>query len=279
MAKGKCSLFLPSVICLLPFAMLLATPHYPQPQGYITDAANVLDSASRQQLENQLSSFQQTTSIEIAVVTVPSLEGETVESYANGLFSQWRVGKKDKNNGLLILLAPSEHRTRIEVGYGLEPVLTDGLCGQIIREQMIPRFKEGHYGQGLAEAITAIEGILAGGTVPAPPRRNTALPIRGLAYFALVGLYALPFTTVAAVVAFLIFFFGPLTSKFFGFLLIPIGLVLDTVRYRSSWGGLSAGRGYYGGWSSGGFGGFGGGGGFGGFGGGSSGGGGASGGW
>jgi len=257
-----------------------AVPNYPKPQGYVTDAANVLDAAARQQLESQLATFKKSTSIEIAVVTVPSLEGETVETYANGLFSQWGIGKKNKNNGLLILVAPTEHKTRIEVGYGLEPVLTDGQAGEIIREQMIPRFKEGDYGQGVIGSVSVLEGILTGKQAPPEPPSAERIPIRGLGTLGVIGLFALPFTTIAAIFAALLFFFGPAPWKVLGLFAVPFALIMDIVRYRSPR--FSRG-GYYGGMSAGGFGGgfggFGGGGGFGGFGGGMSGGGGASGGW
>ena len=155
--------------CILNFALTLsAAPHYPSPQGYVTDAAHVLDAAALGPLENQLSSFEQATSIEIAAVTVPSLEGEVIETYANGLFTQWRIGKKGKDNGILILVAPLEHKVRIEVGYGLESVLPDGLCGQIIREDMLPYFKSGDYKGGLSAGVAALQQILSPGSMPAP---------------------------------------------------------------------------------------------------------------
>src|SRR6266700_3743634 len=81
--------------------LLLAVPHYPQAQGYVTDAADVIDSSSKAQLESQLAEIEHQTSNEIAIATVPSLEGETIETYAVELFKRWGVGKKGKDNGIL----------------------------------------------------------------------------------------------------------------------------------------------------------------------------------
>src|SRR2546430_4392626 len=126
MANGKWQMvdgkqFRTFAICLLPSAMLWAVPHYPSPQGYVTDAAGVLDPSSKAQLESHLAEFERQTSNEIAVATVPSLEGETIETYAVELFKRWGVGKKGKDNGILLLVAPNDRKVRIEVGYGLEP--------------------------------------------------------------------------------------------------------------------------------------------------------------
>jgi len=264
----------------LPFAS--AALHYPSPTGYVTDAANVLDAPSHQELESRLAAFEKSTSIEIAVATVPSLEGEEIESYAVELFKQWGIGKKGKNNGLLILVAPNEHKTRIEVGYGLEPILPDGLCGQIIRERMIPHFKNNDYAGGLDEGIAAVQESLTPGAAspPEPPRLPREFPIgRGMIGFIFILFFVLPFLTVGLLVAVYIYW---RSQMLLGFVLLPIGFALDlwrSSRGLSRFGGYGGtGFGGFGGGFSGGFGG-GGGGSFGGFGGGSSGGGGASGGW
>jgi uncharacterized protein len=227
--------------CAIP---LWAAPHYPSPTGYVTDAANVIDASSRQTLEQQLSDFEKKTSMEIAVATVPSLEGETVEDYAVALFKQWSIGKKGKDNGILLLVAPVEHKVRIEVGYGLESVLPDGLCGQIIREDMTPLFRQQRYGDGIIAGVQSIQKVLQGQYAPSVPTQSN-LHINFLFLI-------------------LLFFILPPALRIF--------LLLFGIRSRSY-----GGSGYYGGGFGGGF--SSGGGGFGGFGGGSSGGGGASGGW
>src|SRR5579864_9056663 len=105
-------------------APLLAAPL--KPQGYVSDFADILAPDVKNELRAMLGETERQTSAEIALVTVPSLDGETVEEYANRLFKEWGVGKKGADNGVLVLVAPSERRIRIEVGYGLEPVLPDG---------------------------------------------------------------------------------------------------------------------------------------------------------
>jgi uncharacterized protein len=187
------------------------------------------------------------------------------------------VGQKKENNGILILVAVAEHKVHIEVGYGLEPILTDGTCGAIIREQMIPAFKQGQYGQGLTQGLEAIQAHLTNPVGPSPEPAQTPVSHPSwstLIFFVLFGLGIFPVTTVALIVIFLLYLKFSWTGAGVGFLLIPVGLFFDLSRKGSR-----MGSGYYGGgFGGGGFSG-GGGGGFGGFGGGSSGGGGASGGW
>jgi uncharacterized protein len=164
-----------AALCSLPLA---AVPHYPSPQGYVTDAANVIDVASKQSLEQQLSDFERQTSIEIAVATVPSLEGETVEDYAVGLFKQWGVGKKGKDNGVLLLVAPNDRKVRIEVGYGLEEKLPDGLSGQIIREDILPPFRQNNIPVGIDAGVVSIIKVLGGQTLSPPADSSPAFPLR-----------------------------------------------------------------------------------------------------
>ena len=94
-------------------------------------------------------SVERQTTAQLAVVTVPSLRGETVEAYAHELFNEWGIGKKGVNNGVLLLVAPTERRMRIEVGYGLEPLLTDSVCGEIRDQAIIPHFKNNDYAGGI----------------------------------------------------------------------------------------------------------------------------------
>lgn len=242
-ANGK---YLPFAICILPFALLFAAPHYPSFTGYVTDTANILDSASKQSLEQQLTAFDRQTSIQIAVATVPSLEGETVDDYAVALFKQWGIGQKGKDKGVLLLIAQHERKMRIEVGYGLEALLPDGRCGEIIRENITPSFKQGNYAAGILAGVVAIEQTVQGQS--APIKDDSSDRFQGNVF----------------VLIFLIVMFG----------VIPILLSINRRTRRLGWYG-----GIYGGGSFGGGGFSGGGGGFGGFGGGSSGGGGASGGW
>ena len=106
----------------------------PGPAGYVNDFANVLTPAQHQSLESRLSGIEQNTSVEIAIVTTNDLQNETIEMYSADLFQQWGIGKKDADNGLLILLVPSTRQYKFEVGYGLEGVLNDAKVGRFGRE-------------------------------------------------------------------------------------------------------------------------------------------------
>jgi len=114
------------------FASIAAAVVYPKPSGYVNDFAHQLSPEFANALEARLRSFEQSTSIEVAVVTVPSLEGERLETYATGLFNDWGIGKRGANNGVLFLWAPAERKARIEVGRGLNQTLTDPQAANLL---------------------------------------------------------------------------------------------------------------------------------------------------
>ena len=119
---------------------------------------------SQQGLEQKLHDYKEQTSIEVAVVTVSSLEGLTVEEYTLNLAQKWGVGDKEKDNGIVVLVAPNERKIRIEVGYGMEPDLTDAQAGRIIQGTIIPYFKNNQMAEGV---VIGVNTILAGlGSVP-----------------------------------------------------------------------------------------------------------------
>ena len=126
----------------------------------VNDFSNILDQRSRQVLEYTLSQLQQQTGVQCALVLVPSLQGDDVDSVASRLFERWGIGNKDKDNGILILFAQQDRQVRIEVGYGLEGTLPDGKVGAIIRESMVPYFKQQRYSQGLFQGVLAITSAL-----------------------------------------------------------------------------------------------------------------------
>lgn len=126
----------------------------------VYDLASLLSPVQTSQLETLTSGVASATTAELNVVTIPSLHGQTVEEYANTLFNQWRIGRADTNNGVLFLIAPNERRVRIEVGYGLEPLLTDGICGDILAAQVLPAFRAGHYSDGVEKGTEAIANLL-----------------------------------------------------------------------------------------------------------------------
>lgn len=155
----------PSSLAVLLLAGVLATvathaQHLPGPTGSVTDLADVLSDAEEQALRTLAADVEQGTTVEIAVVTVRSLDGVSVEEYATKLFAAWGIGQAGKDNGVLILVAPSQREMRIEVGYGLEGVLPDGLAGQVIRESFTPAFRDNAYGRGIVEGTTRVAGIV-----------------------------------------------------------------------------------------------------------------------
>ena len=129
------------VLLLLPLtAVALDVPHA---TGYVNDRAGLLSPSTRLKLEHFLEKFEKSDSTQIAVLTIPSLEGESLEEYSLKVAEQWGIGQKGKDNGALLLIAKAERKVRIEVGYGLEGRLTDLLAGRIIDYEITPRFKQG----------------------------------------------------------------------------------------------------------------------------------------
>jgi uncharacterized protein len=235
-----------------------------RPAGYVNDFAQVVDPDTVAQLNNICEQIDQKAHTQLAVVTVNSLEGVDIESYAVELYKKWGIGYKGTDRGVLILLAVRERRYRIEVGYGLEPILPDGKVGGFGREA-VPFLKQGNFSGALllmtsrvADVIAKDAGVALTGTRPAWPAQPEEEP-HGISAGGLILL---------AIIVLLVLF-TPLRGLLFWLLLSGGG----GGPRGGGWGGYSGG----GGWGGGGFGG--GGGGFGGFGGGSSGGGGASGGW
>ena len=132
----------------------------PKPAGRISDLANVIDAGTESELDRRLDELEQQTSHEVAVVTVPSLGGTTVEDYAERLFKEWGIGQAKQDNGVLVLVAPNEREMRIEVGYGLEGILPDGLAGEIVRDDFIPRFRNDDYNGGIRDGVLRVADIV-----------------------------------------------------------------------------------------------------------------------
>jgi len=236
-----------------------------KPTGYVNDFAHKLSPRGQQTLEAYCANLDRTTGAQMAIVLVDSIEDEPVEDVANRLYREWGVGKKGADEGLLILLAIKEHKSRVEVGYGLEPIITDGFSGGVLRD-IRPILQQGNYNGALLAAAEQLGNQIAQakGVALGAPQFERTRPVRG----------------------------RPATGIPWFLILIGI-LFLFSLLGRGGGGGSGTGfltgmllgnmlGGRRGGWGGGGFGGYdggGGGGGFGGFGGGDSGGGGASGGW
>jgi uncharacterized protein len=231
-----------------------------KPTDYVNDFAHVLDQHSITQMDDICRQIDEKAHAKIAVVTIHSLDGSDIESYAVTLFQQWGLGTKSTNRGVLILYAINDHRERIEVGYGLEPILNDAKTGDFAREA-VPLMRAQQYGQALllvtsrvAKVIADDAGIQLTNLQPEAPVERDDQRGKGMSAGGVILL----------IIVILVILFTPLRSVLFWIL----------------FSGMFGGGGSRGGWGGGGFGGGGGGGGFGGFGGGGmSGGGGSSGSW
>jgi uncharacterized protein len=248
---------------LISYSALAADLSSLKPQGYVNDFAGVMDPASRAVVERYCGDLERATGAQVAVVTIDTLSGEPIEDAANTLFRQWGIGKKGKDEGVMLMLAVRDRKNRVEVGYGLEPILPDGFVGSVLRE-MRPSLQKGNYGAAIQAGVSEIgqriadaKGVTVQRTMPrrTQPEQTRGGGIPGPVIF--LGLL-------------LLFLFLSRGGGGGGFL---TGMILGNMfGRRGGWGGGS-------GWGGGGFGGGGGGGGWGGFGGGDSGGGGASSSW
>jgi uncharacterized protein len=255
------------------------------PSGYVNDFAGVLTVEQKQSLENKLVQFEKNSSNEISIVTIKSLDGDTIENYAVKLFKDWGIGKAKSDNGVLVLVAIEDRKMRIEVGYGLEGALTDAQSYWIINQVMKPLFKAGDYSSGINNAVDKIIAATQGEYVPeeeADGNKGSGIGNwENVFWFIIFGFMWLSTILgrskswwlggVIGAVA------GVAVGIFKGFLyfgvasmviLIPLGLLFDFLVSRSYakhkatghipwW--IGGGRGGRGGFGGGGFGGFGGG--------------------
>src|SRR5580704_8558239 len=143
-------------------ATLVFALDFPPLTGRVVDQAGVIKSGTRNDLEEMLKGLEDKSGIQLVVATVKSLQGSDIETYANQLFRFWKLGEAKKNNGVLLLVAPSEHKVRIEVGYGLEGTLTDALSSVIIASAIIPRVKTGDFSGGVERGVDGIISVLSG---------------------------------------------------------------------------------------------------------------------
>ena len=245
---------------LLAFAPAQAQT-FPALTGRVVDQARLLDAPTEAALTEKLAALETDTGDQLVVVTVNSLQGHEIEEYGYRLGREWGIGQKEGDNGVLLIVAPNERRVRIEVGYGLEPILTDALSTQIIQGRILPAFRTSAFQRGITDGVDAIDAQLRLDPAEAQARAAAARTDR-------------PETPI-----------GPMVVVFLVFLFLFLGLLGSASRGRRHGGGVSpiliwaasealrnSGRGGRGGGGWGGGGGFSGGGG-------SFGGGGASGGW
>ncbi|MGX5835255.1 TPM domain-containing protein [Aeromonas piscicola] len=149
--------------CLLLWtAVLQAAPDFPALSGRVVDEANLMSRKQAHQLTQQLAAFEKRSGIQLVVVSIDTLDGDTIEEYGYQLGRHWGIGQKGKNNGVLLLIAQDERKVRIEVGYGLEGALPDAIAANIIQTRILPAFKRGDMVAGVVAGSQSIMQALAG---------------------------------------------------------------------------------------------------------------------
>ncbi len=238
---------------------------FPKLTGRVVDEAHLLQPSEIAALDAKLAALQNQSQRQIVVATVQSLGGDDIDDYANKLFRAWGIGDKQRNDGLLLVIAPNDRKVRVEVGYGLEGIVTDAVSGLIIRHDLSPRFKTGDYAGGINSAVDQLIAQLQ-----LPEDEARAVAAKAKTRFARENAPHFDAGSVVFIIIFLLFFVLPFLRMLGGggrrygggVWIMPMG------GFGGGWGGGGGGGGDWGG----GGGGFSGGGG-------SSGGGGASGGW
>ena len=156
----RLALCLLGVSCLT--GLVFAQTDFPKIKGRVNDFSGILSSAARNSLEQKLAQFEKETTNQIAVAILPSIHGESLEGYSIKLAESWKLGKKDRDNGVLLLIVQNERAVRIEVGYGLEGALTDVLSHSIISNEIIPAFRAGRFDDGIIAGLEAIMSAIRG---------------------------------------------------------------------------------------------------------------------
>ena len=158
------------ILALLFFIPATQAQTFPKLTGRVVDDANLLSPSQEQALTSKLASLEQQSGRQLVVATLPDLQGYDISDFGYQLGRAWGIGSKDKNDGALLIIAPNERKVRIEVGYGLEGIMTDALSSQIIRNAVTPRFKAGDMPGGIDAGVDAIGKLLT-----LPPEEAKAL--------------------------------------------------------------------------------------------------------
>src|SRR5208282_3735051 len=144
----------------------------------VVDDAGVLDAWTQSELSDMLATHEGATGEQVVVVTLPSLQGYSIEDFGYQLGRHWGIGQKGKNNGVLLIVAPKEHKVRIEVGYGLEGELTDAICATIIQNYILPSFKRGDFNAGILAGATSMLSVLGGNSPDIGQPATSAVPVK-----------------------------------------------------------------------------------------------------
>jgi len=254
-----------AALAVLAGSPAVANPTFPVLTGRVVDGANILPADERARLDQKLAALEAQSGRQLVVATLPDLQGYDIADYGYQLGRAWGIGSKEKNNGAILIVAPKERKVRIEVGYGLEGVLTDGMSALIIQQRIVPRFKAGDMPGGIEAGADAIVAQL---TLPADQASAAATAADQQA--AARQPQGVDPGMVIFVIFVLIFFVLPMLRRAFGGRRYSAGsalgplIVYDALSHmggsRGGWGGGGGGWGGGGGGFSGGGGSFGGGG-------------------
>lgn len=224
-------------VVLILAALAAGALEVPYLGGRINDLAGMIDAETRQQLETRLEQLEKDTGAQVAILILPSLEGEVLEDFALKVAETWQLGRKDVDDGVLILVAEAERKIRIEVGYGLEGAIPDVTAKRIIDGLMTPRFREGDFSGGISAAVDALDKLIRGEAVDLPePGSGTqdvplAAQIMGMGIFTIViGLFSfIALFGKGGQSWFLYFFLMPFYGAFPTAFLGPKGLILFVI--------------------------------------------------
>jgi uncharacterized protein len=225
-----------AVVALILFVLPAQALDFPALSGRVIDEANILDAGVRAALTQKLADLEGKTTNQLVVVTLKSLQGTTIEDFGVQLGRRWQVGQQDKNNGVLLIVAPNERKVRIEVGYGLEGALTDAVSRLIIENSILPRFRANDYSGGISRGADDIIRVLSGDA--AEFKQRAAQRPDGLPPWVLMAIALAVFLVVATIVSMLRQTGGPPSA-------------LGRRRRNSGWSGWSSGSSSGSSWSSG----------------------------
>ena len=154
--------FIGLALASIMFSSQLFAASAPALKGHVNDYAKIIRDSDEREIEEYLAALEQNSGIQIAVLTMPSLDGEDIASFGIKVADKWQLGDKEKDNGALLLVAYAEHDLRIEVGDGLEGSLTDAKCGLILRNVIVPEFRDGNYSGGILKGVKDMGAIASG---------------------------------------------------------------------------------------------------------------------
>jgi uncharacterized protein len=202
--------------------------------GHVNDLAPMLTAEQRERLEGGLRDLERRTGAQVAVLTIPSLRGESLEAYSVKVAQAWRLGRKGVDDGALFLIAKQDRKMRIEVGYGLESRLTDLISRRILDEDVRPRFNQGDFAGGIEAGADAIARVISGEPLPPSPPRPATTMSSVVGFLIVIGLFVIvmgTFSTVAVISPgrsgwFLYLFLVPFYASFLAAILPPYGGVV-----------------------------------------------------